>query len=48
MALAMSFYRRQLTNAEILDIFYNSDNESEYESQESDSDSDSEELPPSH
>jgi hypothetical protein len=40
----MSFKRRQLTNAEILEIFKHSDNESE--SQESDSDSDSEELPP--
>ena len=34
----MSFETRQLTNAEILEIFVNSDNESEYESQESDSD----------
>uniref|UniRef100_A0A674EYF1 PiggyBac transposable element-derived protein domain-containing protein n=1 Tax=Salmo trutta TaxID=8032 RepID=A0A674EYF1_SALTR len=37
----MSFKRRQLTNVEILDISFNSDNESKYESQESDSDSDS-------
>ena len=42
----MYFKRKQLTNAEILEIFINSDNESEYENQESDFDSDSEELPP--
>uniref|UniRef100_A0A3P8X756 PiggyBac transposable element-derived protein domain-containing protein n=1 Tax=Esox lucius TaxID=8010 RepID=A0A3P8X756_ESOLU len=41
----MSFKRRQLTNEDIVELFFNSDNESEYQSEASDSDSDQELSP---